>query len=149
MQAVVEHATLALQQDLLRALRPLGGRPVDGRALLERVSGTLLQGGHARLIAWLLLSGYQPFDSDAVRAGWRAIVEVTHARRLEGVKSGKKPSYEDTLFTVSLSSLALFGQAIAGKATFEAAGLGQDRSAPRRFRTWLAKLLEGHLEQAP
>ena len=144
-KAVVEHATVALQKDLLRALRPVGGRPIEGVALLERVAETLFQGGHARLIAWLLLAGYDPFDSEDVRAGWSSIIQYTHARRLEEVEGPTKPTYEDTLFTVILSSLALFGEAIAGRTSFDAAGLADDRAAPRRFREWLAKLLGAHL----
>jgi hypothetical protein len=46
---------------------------------------------------------------------------------------------------VVLSSLALFGEAVAGRASFDAAGLADDRAAPRRFREWLAELLEAHL----
>jgi AcrR family transcriptional regulator len=145
-KAVVERATLSLQRDLLRALGPSAGRTKGGAELLERVSETLSSGGHARLIAWLLLAGYEPFDSDAIRAGWRAIAESLHGLRLEGRTLPNKPSYEDTVFTVILSSLALFGQAVAGRATFDAAGLGRDRTVAARFRAWLATLLEEHLE---
>jgi AcrR family transcriptional regulator len=148
-QAVVERAIRALQDDLARTIaRQMGeGRP-DGEVLFERVFEVLFDRGHARLLAWLLLAGYEPFDSDAVRAGWASIVEMTHAMRLAGPGSrGKKsgPSLEDTRFTVLLSALALFGEAIAGRATFDAAGVGRGAPVERRFRRWLAELVGRHL----
>jgi AcrR family transcriptional regulator len=145
-QAVVDRAIRALQDDLSRALarQMHEGRP-DGEALFERVFEVLFDRGHARLLAWLLLAGYEPFDGDAVRAGWASVAEVTHAMRLGGPGGESAPSLEDTRFTILLSALALFGEAIAGRATFDAAGLGRGAAVERRFRRWLADLLGAHL----
>jgi len=134
--AVVERAAIALQHDLVRSLGP---NAPDGAAMLERVANTFADRGHARVIAWLLLSGYNPLEAPALKAGWRAIAKATHAKR------GKKATLEDTQFTVMLSCLAVFAQAVAGHALFETAGLGTDPATERRFRTWLAALLENHL----
>ena len=98
-------------------------------------------------MAWLLLSGYDIPNTEDLQMGWRMITDVTHARRLERVRGRKKPSYEDTRFTILLSWMAMFGEAIAGPATLHAAGLGDDRTVQRRFRKWFADLLERHLEQ--
>ena len=57
-----------------------------------------------------------------------------------------KPSYEDTRFTIVLSALALFGQAIAGDATFGVAGLSRTPRTARAFRKWFATLLARHLD---
>ncbi len=142
--AVIQQAIIALQEDLVRSLSETQqGDAPDAAALFEHVFETLFDRGHARLMAWLLLSGYDPFNEKA-RANWEQIGQVTHALRLQRLK-GKKPPYEDTLFAIVLPALALFGQAIAGKATFRVAGLDDPRAA-KRFREWLAALLSTHMD---
>lgn len=143
-QAVIERGLVSLQDDLVRAFTDMGNLPPNGAALFERVFETLADNGHARLIAWLQLSGYDPFDSPAVRENWKRILEATHALR-PAVRGRKKPSYEDTQFTVVLSALALFGQAIGGRGTFAAAGLPASKDHQKKFRAWLAELLARHL----
>jgi AcrR family transcriptional regulator len=138
-RAVVERAVVALQEDLLGAF---GSTPPDGAALLERVAQTFAGRRHARTIAWLLLSGHNPIDGPAMKAGWRAIAKATHVMR------DKTATFEDTQFTVMLSCLAVFAQAIAGPALFETAGLPTDAATARRFRMWLAELLAQHLATA-
>jgi AcrR family transcriptional regulator len=146
-RAVVGRAIGKLQDDLARALaRQLEtGRP-DGAAMFERVFEVLFDEGHARLLAWLLLSGEDPFANEEARAGWARIAEVTHAMRVAGTHGRRKPSFDDTRFTIVLSALALFGQAIAGQATFEVAGFERGPGVERRFREWLAALLARHLK---
>jgi AcrR family transcriptional regulator len=144
--AVIQQAIVGLQEDLVRSLSATQqGEAPDTAALFEHVFETLFDQGHARLMAWLLLSGYDPFNEKA-RQNWAQIGEVTHALRLNRVKGKRKPSYEDTLFAIVLPALALFGQAIAGQATFRVAGLDGDPRASRRFREWLATLLSKHMD---
>jgi len=145
-QAVVERAVERLQGDLLATLAATGDVP-NGMTLFERVFEVLYERGHARLIAWLVLSGYDPFDSEAARAGWEKIAEITHALRTRGRKRGDAPSYRDTRFTVVLSALALFGQAIVGDSTLRAAGFSDAARPGREFRKWFATLLAQHLEE--
>ncbi|MGZ3427659.1 MAG: TetR/AcrR family transcriptional regulator [Polyangia bacterium] len=138
-RAVVERAVQRLETALIDSLRAGGGAPPDGAALLERVFATLADGGHARLMAWLLLDGEQVFDPAPARPRWRTIIDATHAMRPRGATRA------DTAFTVVLSALATFAQAIAGEAVFAMAGLDR-RSSPARFRRWLAALLAEHLQ---
>jgi AcrR family transcriptional regulator len=144
--AVIQQAIIGLQEDLVRSLSETQqGEAPDAAALFEHVFETLFDRGHARLMAWLLLSGYDPFNEKA-RTNWEQIGQVTHSLRLKRVKGKRKPTYEDTLFAIVLPALALFGQAIAGEATFRVAGLGGDPLAGRRFRKWLAALLSKHMD---
>jgi AcrR family transcriptional regulator len=146
--AVIDRAMLHLEQDLVRAFAEAGPEPPDAADLLERVARVLGGAGHARLIAWLLLSGYEPLHGEATRVRWQQIAEAIHAVRLSRVTGKKKPSLEDTRFTLVLSSLAMLGEAIAGKGALEAAGFGGDPRAAQRFRKWFGALLERHMESA-
>ncbi|MCU1277987.1 MAG: Transcriptional regulator, TetR family protein [bacterium] len=142
-RAVVDRAVRRLEAALIASFGSSGAVPPDGAALLERVFATLADGGHARLMAWLMLSGQEALDIDVARASWRAIIDATHALRPRGT------TREDTTFTVALAALATFGQAIAGESVFHMAGLGRDAAAPARFRRWLAALLGEHLSVVP
>ena len=142
-KSVVERAIRTLQDDLLRAMSTSDG--ASGDALLDRVYETLATRGHARLMAWLLLSGEEPLDGPEIKAKWRTIIDATHAARTATSTKGAAPSHEDTAFAVVLSALAIFGQAIAGPATFALAGLGRGAPVGVRFRRWLGALLGEHL----
>ncbi|MGZ3419849.1 MAG: TetR/AcrR family transcriptional regulator [Polyangiales bacterium] len=141
-EAVVHRAIVQLQRELIGSISASGDAPPDGAALFERVSESFAGAGHARLMAWLVLSGYQPLGGKEMRENWSMIADAMHAMR---PKSKGKPAREDTLFTIVLSALALFGQAILGQTTFEAAGLPKDAATQKRFRIWLASLLASHL----
>src|SRR4051812_38613397 len=110
--AVVARAVRRLEEALLAALTTSGGGPPDGASLLGRVFATLADDGHARLMAWLLLSGEQAIDARAAQPSWRAITDATHAMRPHA--GSNAAAREDTLFSVMLAALATFGQAIAG-----------------------------------
>lgn len=147
--AVTERAIDKLEEELVVALSssPDSSVPPDPGAMLQRVFETLGARGHARLLAWLLLSGYKPFASERSRANWKRIADITHEGRtalLEGT-GVPKPSYEDTLFTLMMSSLALFGEALAGPSVFMSAGLDRDAAAPARYRAWFANVIVQHL----
>lgn len=147
-EAVIERTMDQLERELLSMITQgnESGGPPDSIELTERVAVALGQKGHARLLAWLALSGHKPMRSNAVREGWKMIIDATHALRLARTKSKDKPTLEDTAFTVALSSITLFGEAIIGADALEAAGLGNDPRTVKRFRRWFAKLLEDHLE---
>lgn len=143
-EAVVDRAIRNLLADLVKAFQQGGGVP-GGAQLFDRVYESFAERGHARLLAWLLLSGYDPLRRPELRDGWRGVIAATHTVRTSGRKGGAYPTVEDTSFTVVLSCLALFGQALAGSWVFDLAGLGRGAEVDRRFRRWLARLLETHL----
>jgi AcrR family transcriptional regulator len=140
--AVVDRAMQRLEQDLVHAFAGAAAGMPGPEALLDRVYETLFDRGHARTMAWLLLSGYAPMAGPSARANWTSIAKATHALRPAGA------DFDDTMFTVILSALALFGQAIAGRSAFDLASLGDDPDAGLRFRRWLGQLLVRHLERA-
>jgi AcrR family transcriptional regulator len=151
-KAVVERAIRSLQEDLARAVSSDANADArtarqGGERLYEKVSEVLLDKGHARVMAWLLLSGHGALANDEVRAGWTQIAEATHAARVARWKGKTRPSYEDTRFTIVLSALALFGAAIAGETTFDMAGFGRSAAVQRKFRRWLATTLAGHMSR--
>ncbi len=54
--------------------------------------------------------------------------------------------FDDTLYTVLLAGLALFGAAVAGDAFWAGAGLSTDDVAREKFLRWLSELMHDHLE---
>ena len=147
-EAVCERAMTNLEAELLAVfMRGMErGEPPDAVDVTERVADVLGGKGHARLLAWLALSGRHVGKSPQAREGWKLIIEATHAIRLTRQKRDKKPSLEDTRFTVALSSITQFGEALIGGPTLEAAGLDGDERTRKRFRAWFARLLERQLE---
>lgn len=148
-RAVVERTARRIEAQVFATLR---GDLGDDQAvsLMERLFRALADEGHARLLVWMYLSGH---DVDPVGYGVRMqhIAQTIHAMRVAGGACGAtKADAEDTLFTVLLAGLALFGNAIAGDALRTSAGIGDDvdAGANGRFLTWLAKLLREHLEGA-
>ena len=136
--AVVHRAVARLEADMIDAIAsaPSSEKPL-GAQLIDRAYDVLVKGGHARVAAWLLLSGHWNPDDQHVRT----IARASHVRRLELEGDVTPPAtLEDTTFRVILVGLTIFGEAIAGNALRHSAGL-TDPDAPDRFREWLARLL--------
>lgn len=141
--AVVERALERLQTDLLAVIAaPLGDDQKLGGSLIDRAFAVLVGGGHARVVAWLLLSGHWSPPSES---RIRAIAEAAHARRLVLGGEDPPPTLEDTTFRMVLVALTIFGEAIAGNAMRESAGFGGPGSADR-FREWLVRVVVGSEE---
>ena len=144
-RAVVQRTATRMEQDVFTALEG----PVDENAaatILERLFHALGQDGHARLMMQLFLSN-EPHGVDRLNYGTRLrhiAVAVHRTRRARD--RGDEPTFEDTLFTVMLTALSMFGDAIAGPALRSSASLADDPEADRRFIAWLAKLLHNHLD---
>jgi hypothetical protein len=114
----------------------------DAIGLMSRLFRVVGDEGHARQLVWLFLSGEK--DPIGYGARMREIARIVHKmRKARGVTADP----EDTLFTVLLAGLALFGNAIAGEPLRASAGLGDDADANPRFIAWLARLLRAHLER--
>ncbi len=149
MEALVEHAVLRLERELVASLsRPLpgvarGSHPADlYAAVMDRTAKMLAEEGYARLIMWLVLSGrdlrnalggtFIPF-SDAVHR--------VRSARSEG-EGHARPRLEDTRLWTTLVMFALVGDALFGPIARVAAGLPDGAVASRRFRRWLARAFD-------
>lgn len=135
-QAVVQRAAGSLEAEMIRAIAELPPGQANLVDMIERAHRVFVERGHARVVAWLLLSGHAG-GTGATRI--RAVAESAHRRRQQpGLDAG---GFEDTVFRTLLVALVLFGEAVAGPAMRASAGVGEDEAFERRFRGWLARLL--------
>jgi AcrR family transcriptional regulator len=141
-RAVVQRTAQRLETQVFATLRGDQGE-AGAVSLFERLFRALTDEGHARLLVWLHLTNNN-IDPVDYGARMRNMADALHAiRRTHRADA----DYEDTLFTVLLAGLALFGNAIAGEPLRTSAGLGGDPQANARFLAWLARLLREHLER--
>jgi len=137
LREVVRNATANLEAELVRILAD-AGQDETPRALetIEQAFHVLVQNGYARVLAWLLLSGHETEPAARIRM----VAEAAHAHRLT---QHEEADPEDTLFRTLLVALTLLGEAVAGPAMRQSAGLGDEPDAPARFRKWLAAIVVG------
>ena len=138
LEALERHALDELRRDLL------AHTDEPAAAILDRVSATLGDAGHARLLAWQALSGRMQGDGD----GPGLLRELTDAFHAEGAADARaagrpEPAREDAAFATRLAAVAMFGEALIGPALTRSAGLEDDEAVKLRFRRWLGRLLEG------
>jgi AcrR family transcriptional regulator len=137
---VVKRRIEAMNGDVLEAIA-LGGVHEEGtvRTLFERLSAVFGPGGHARVVAFLAL---ERSDCPTLE-GVSPLAEAVDAAR---AAQGAPAPPEDSYFTVLLVAFALFGDAIAGSLFRGETEGNEDLASRERFRTWLARLVQAHLE---
>jgi len=132
-------------------------RGASPEAVLDRVFETLGESGHARLLAWSALSerapGAERADPPAEQQLLRVLGDAVHRRLAEEARAagGRAPRREEADFTVRLVAAAMLGDALMGDVLNRLSGVAHDPSVQRRFRIWLARLLDERLrsEVAP
>lgn len=134
-RAVVQRSLDRLERDIMTAVTATDVDASAAEALMARVFAVMRDEGNARVLAWLSLSGSPATARLDHGEKLRAIAAAVHARRPPGA------AFEDTLFTVLLAAMAVFGDSIAGDRLREGAGLGDDPTARDRFLAWLTRLL--------
>jgi AcrR family transcriptional regulator len=144
-KAVIARSILAINASLVAAIGASRGDEEQLEAIVENVALTLQRTGHARVVLWLALEGHR-IEGAEVRLS--DVVEATHALRLSRKKQGKRPTREDTAFTIVLAALALVGGSVLGPSLLENAGLGSDARVEKEFRSWLARVLIDHLDRS-
>jgi AcrR family transcriptional regulator len=141
-----------LERDLKKAL---DSPPEDDSAsdLFEKIARILGERGHARLLAWQIMSGRELSDSDSARSALgRAgagglldrLAESLHGMRLEHARSQRQraPDLDQTRSIVASTACALFGEAIAGETMLRSAGLDTDPQARQSLRRQMAEDIE-------
>ncbi|MEW6269629.1 MAG: helix-turn-helix domain-containing protein [Thermodesulfobacteriota bacterium] len=153
MQALARSAIGALNDDVLRAISD-PSRGTTPEAVLDRVFETLGGSGHARLLAWAALSDRAPAsprgDTPRPQQLLRVLGDAVHRRMLDEARAagGRAPAREEADFSVRLVAAAMLGDALMGDVLNRLAGLPNDASVQRRFRIWLARLLDERLRRA-
>ena len=146
MQALARSAIGALNDDVMRAISE-PDRGTTPEAVLDRVFETLGESGHARLLAWAALSDGSPRRSRSEhpqQETLRMFADAVHKRLGEEARAagGRVPKREEADFTVRLVAAAMLGDALMGSVLSRLGGLPDDASVQRRFRGWLARLLD-------
>jgi TetR/AcrR family transcriptional regulator, repressor for neighboring sulfatase len=145
LQALARSAMSALNADVMRAISD-PNRGASPEAVLDRVFETLGESGHARLLAWAALSDRAAARprSEPHEQSLRMIADVIHRRLTEEARAagGRAPSREEADFTVRLVASAMVGDALIGDVVTRLAGLSDAPAVARRFRVWLAALLD-------
>jgi AcrR family transcriptional regulator len=142
---VCERRFAAIHQDVVGAIAASAGGAEEIGGMLDSVFQALEAHGHGRVVFWLALEGLLA-KKDELRL--HDVGTAAHALRTRKRK-GKTPPLDDTLHVIALASLALLAESVLGRAILRDAGLGDDRAARARFRSWLAKLLADYLESGP
>jgi AcrR family transcriptional regulator len=138
--ALARSATAALNDDILRAI----AAPQPGtEAVLDRIFETLGESGHARLLAWTAMSERTPHSDSGTP---RSLLVLSDAlqRRLNAdaqAEGRTPPSREKIVFAVRLVATAMLGDALMGDVLNRLAGQPDGSAHQRRFRRWLAELL--------
>ncbi len=132
-----------LEADLLGAITSHDAS-ASTAGLLDRVFATLSGSGQARLLAWHVLANVP--ESDPGPDMLRELSAAVHARRLGFAESGSEPpSREDSEFIVRLLAVALLGDAVFGRVLDQSFANPDGEAVQRRFRVWLASLIDEHL----
>jgi AcrR family transcriptional regulator len=141
--ALARSAIGALNDDILRALTtPHAG--TSAAAVLDRIFETLGESGHARLLAWTALSERAPRPETGEAPTLRVLADSLQRRLADETRAagGAPPTREDSEFAVRLVATAMLGDALMGDVFNRLAGHPGDAAFQRRFRRWLAQLLE-------
>jgi AcrR family transcriptional regulator len=136
-EAVVNRAFSNLEADLIQSIaQAQPGRDEAVFAAIEQTFTVLVTHGHGRVLSWLLLSGHAP---DTSGSQLRQLAQVVHAKR-SAVRTDVEIPFEDTLFRLVVVVLSIIGESVAGTTMRRSVGI-EDDDAPRRFRSWLARLV--------
>ncbi len=135
-----EGLMLALERDTMEKLQAdllTGDADEDPLELVDRVLGDQ---GHARLLAWMALTGRPLGFGETDERMLETLANAIHADRVEAGDVDADP--EDSVFAVRLVAAAMIGEGLMGRIFSASAGLADDPDVGRRFRVWLGRLLE-------
>jgi AcrR family transcriptional regulator len=137
-EAMVVHGLSKLQAQFLEGWP--SEKELDLEGVLARFYAVASDGGVARMLAWLILSG------QSLGAMTPNLLRPAAKRMHAGIvrraaKNGRRPpELEGTLLAASLLAIVVLGDSLFGPSMRSAMGLGSSAAATRRFRDWLAKV---------
>jgi AcrR family transcriptional regulator len=137
-EALVDRALARSGREFLGVLAtPEGATILEG---IESAWRILDRGRYARVLAWLVLSGHAPLRG----VDMKGFAEALHGARARTDAARGRPSstLDDTRFAIALMTVALFGDALVGRAVRRRLGLPGNAAGDRDFRVSLANLLE-------
>jgi len=143
MLALSRYAFDALNADLVAALSSDRRDDGEGTFWLDRVFETLRDRGHARLLAWSLLTGRiggaEPGPAEGSRHNLLELAKAVHERRRGQGTGADEVPLEHSVFAVQLVAAALLGDALMGPVLRRSAGLSSDEGSEERYRVWLGE----------
>ncbi len=142
--ALIENMGAKLLEDILAVYKTRVDQVTDN-SILMNVFETLSDGGHARLLAWMMLKGHAPGDDGGrmKQLFERLITEISTFMVAEIPKHNEidmEEARKGARYIVMLSALTAVGDGIAGPFLAKQMGLSDDE-AKFGFRDWFATLL--------
>lgn len=140
---VVRRAYDSLNDELMAAIAARGRK---GPVLLDRIAEFYATRGHARTIAWLILSGRtsrkltRPKEKETAPPPFSRLIELIHEQRLTIQPDAP---HADTAFRAQLTALALLGAAIFGDLILGESGVPPTAEHAKEFRRRLGDLVWG------
>jgi AcrR family transcriptional regulator len=138
---VVRRAYDSLNDELMAAIVAPDRK---GPVLLDRIAEFYATRGHARTIAWLLLSGRTSRKAARPKASgtppFSRLIDLIHEQRL-AIQPGAPRA--DTAFRAQLTALALLGAAIFGDLILGESGVPPTAEHAKEFRRRLGELVWG------
>ncbi len=148
--ALVEHALARLEAGLIEIVH---NRPPEAAAdaairvervarMLEAAHRVLAEHGQARVLAWLVLSRHDlgTLARKLLQGFPPALHQLRVQRRMD--EGRPTPALEETLFGATMTMVTLLGDALFGPLVRDAIGLSGDAHTARRFRRWMAEVIE-------
>ena len=152
MEALRSDAFSSLGKDLAKRMAkpPIGDPTID---FFNKVAETLGNQGYGRLLAWQLMSGFEPENaqigktvlgpdgSGGLLGGLATQLQALRAERAARFEQ-PVPDEEETRMIVATFASTMLGEALAGHLMARSAGLGNEPEDRRRIREWFAKQAE-------
>lgn len=128
LEALLRHCGRGLVRDIAAAAA--GGQALDLPSVSQAMRRTYADGGAARMMMWLALSGWRPQGSGM----FSGLVDGAKRRRPEAPP-------DEARFLIALMNAAHVSQAILGEAMMRAVGADWDEASQQAFLDWVTALV--------
>ena len=132
LEALLRHCGRRLVRDI--SMADAAGPGLDLPAVSRAMTATYVNGGAARMMMWLALSGWRPQGSGM----FSGLVDRAQARRPDAAR-------DETRYLIALLNAAHVSQAILGEAMLRAVGAEWDEAGQGAFLDWVTRLVDERL----